>query len=357
MITRFLSVVLVLLLPAGAMAQCTASFTYTANGNTVTFDGMVAPAQGPGAQYLWWFSDNNTSASVEDPVHTFSAPGTYMVYFSVYDPSTQCTDSLGQSVVVGGCTADFTAIDSMNTVSFTSTTTAGPGAQYVWSFGDNNYSNAANPTHTYLSPGTYLVCLTVYDAQQNFCDSTCHPVTVQGPPGGCVTNFTSIDSIGYVFFISSTNAGPNAMYVWDFGDGNFANTANPSHIYAAPGIYTVCLTVYDSMQNICDSTCQTIQVSTVGMTETDALQASLNAAPNPADGSLAISFMANNTGTATITLFDAAGRIATGQNVNVHSAGLTKTELNTSTTPQGVYLVKIEVNGTTAWTRIAITHQ
>lgn len=36
---------------------------------------------------------------------------------------------------------------------------------------------------------------------------------------------------------------PIHIWFWDFGDGAFANTPNPSHIYTAPGVYTVSLTV------------------------------------------------------------------------------------------------------------------
>lgn len=354
MITRLFVLSALFLLPLMTSAQCNGSFTYTMNGNTVTFDGTVSPAPSQNAQYYWWFSDNNTSASVQDPVHTFSAPGTYVVCFSVYDASVSCMDSVCQSVTVGGCNADFTWIDSLLNFSFMSTTTAPQPAQYVWDFGDGNFSTAANPYHTYMSAGTYTVCLTVYDSLQNFCDSTCHVVTAQG---GCTADFTAIDSLGYVFFISTSTLGASGYYAWDFGDGDYSNQMNPSHVYASPGTYYVCLFVYDSLQNFCDSACYTIQVNAVGMAESDALQASLGASPNPADGNLAITFAALSSGTATITFFDAAGRIAAEQNVNVASAGFTKTEMNTTTIPQGIYLVKIAVNGTEAWTKVAITHQ
>lgn len=259
--------------------------------------------------------------------------------------------------IAGGCNADFTWVDSLNNVAFTSTTTAPQPAQYVWDFGDGNYATTANPNHTYASPGTYNVCLMVFDSLQNFCDSTCHSVIIQAPNNGCSANFSAVDSMGYTFFFGYSSLASGGYYFWDFGDGNYSSAPNPSHVYTNAGTYLVCLTVYDSLQNFCDSTCHMVQVSTVGMAENIALQASLGAAPNPADGNLSITFATLSTGTATISFFDAAGRIAAEQNVNVASAGLTRTEMNTTTIPQGIYLVKIAVNGSTAWTRVAITHQ
>lgn len=275
MITRFIAIFALLLLPFAGSAQCQASFTYTTNGSTVTFDGSVTPGPAPGAQYLWWFSDNNTSSTQQDPVHTFSAPGSYMVCFTVYDSLAMCMDSVCQTIVIAG---------------------------------------------------------------------------------GCNADFMTVDSVPYVFFFGSSTLGPNGYYVWDFGDGNYSTQMNPSHIYTNPGLYVACLTVYDSLQNFCDSTCHVIQVAAVGMAESDFLQ-SLNASPNPADDNLTVSFATAAPGTATITLFDAAGRVASLQSVNVTSAGSNRTDINTSNLSQGIYLVKIAVNGNAAWTRVAITHQ
>lgn len=46
------------------------------------------------------------------------------------------------------------------------------------------------------------------------------------------------------FFSNSVNG---EVFVWDFGDGNTSNQMNPTHIYENEGVYTVKLTVYDSL--------------------------------------------------------------------------------------------------------------
>ena len=55
------------------------------------------------------------------------------------------------------------------------------------------------------------------------------------------TPLTGTDTLT-VRFIDSSTGGATA-YVWNFGDGDSATTANPVHKYAAPGTYTVNLTV------------------------------------------------------------------------------------------------------------------
>lgn len=53
------------------------------------------------------------------------------------------------------------------------------------------------------------------------------------------------DICGQVFFQDLTVAvsGTSLCYTWDFGDGNSSTLASPTHMYAADGVYTVCLTV------------------------------------------------------------------------------------------------------------------
>jgi hypothetical protein len=45
---------------------------------------------------------------------------------------------------------------------------------------------------------------------------------------------------------------------WDFGDGTSSQDTSPVHLYAASGIYTVCLTVCNA--NACDTVCHEVEV-------------------------------------------------------------------------------------------------
>jgi len=348
-----------LLFPFLGKAQCTASFTSSANGLTVTFNGTVSPVGGPLSSYYWWFSDGNSSSSVEDPTYTFSAPGNYTVCFSYYDPSTQCADSVCQTISVGSsvCNASFISIDTAGYTYFLGNSTAGPGAMYYWDFGDGNLGSGQNPWHQYANPGTYLACLTVYTANQVFCDSTCQTVVVTSS-GGCNVDFTWIDSVGYAFFISSSTLGNGGNYYWDFGDGNYSTSMNPSHVYSTPGNYMVCVSVYDSLQQFCDSTCYLINVqSQASVGENSELLNSFAVSPNPADANVNLTFNAEHAGAATITWYDASGRESRTEEITLPGNGQVNYQVNTTEMPQGIYLLKLEVNGAVAWRKIALTHQ
>ena len=66
-----------------------------------------------------------------------------------------------------------------------------------------------------------------------------------GAPAGNTVNFTNTSSG------SSTQS-------WDFGDGNTSTLANPSHTYAGPGNYNVCLIVDNG--NCTDTTCSLVTI-------------------------------------------------------------------------------------------------
>lgn len=68
------------------------------------------------------------------------------------------------------------------------------------------------------------------------------------PPAGPeapTADFTfSIGGLGVAFIdLSDPGSSPITSYAWDFGDATNSNVANPVKTYAAPGTYTVELTV------------------------------------------------------------------------------------------------------------------
>jgi len=86
------------------------------------------------------------------------------------------------------------------------------------------------------------------------------------------TNIDSALYVGYFNFASADSLtanftpqllGDSALsYLWDFGDGNQSSLAAPSHTYAAPGIYNVCLTVdfFNNNQACSSSICNTVPI-------------------------------------------------------------------------------------------------
>lgn len=87
--------------------------------------------------------------------------------------------SYSQSVVpfkytpVSPPAASYTFISNNLQAIFTDQST-GQIATWDWDFGDGNFSNLANPSHTYDSSGIYRVCLTItdtYGCQDSICDT------------------------------------------------------------------------------------------------------------------------------------------------------------------------------------------
>jgi PKD repeat protein len=144
--------------------------------------------------------------------------------------------------------ADFTYIINDLTVSFTDTSTDPDGfiVGLLWDFGDGTTSTEQNPVHTYSAAGTYTVTLTVTD-DDGATDSVSKDITVTEPNLPPVADFTyTINGMTVTFTDNSYDPdGVIVSWLWDFGDGNTSTEQNPIHTYAAPGSYTVTLTVTD----------------------------------------------------------------------------------------------------------------
>ncbi len=126
---------------------------------------------------------------------------------------------------------------------------------YLWDFKDGSAtSNLANPTHLYVTPGTYVAELTVTDGQgatKTAQVSVTVPVIPNQPPvavGSATPNEGPAPLL--VQFSSAGSNDPDGgvitAYLWDFGDGITSNAQNPTHSYAGLGDFTAKLTVTDS---------------------------------------------------------------------------------------------------------------
>jgi hypothetical protein len=147
--------------------------------------------------------------------------------------------------------------------------TASGASMYNWAVYDNawNYLYDVNNPNLSYNPGasgSYNVCLTAYDSLQNFCDSTCYSVTViDSTGGGSGCNVTS-NAMANGSSIEGTASGAS-MYHWIVYDNSWnylydTNNGNFTYTPGFSGFFNVCLTAYDSQQNVCDSTCYMFQL-------------------------------------------------------------------------------------------------
>jgi PKD repeat protein len=241
-----------------------ADFTTGNEGNTIYFN-VASPVKGVG--YSWDFGDNTTATGL-NPIHTYSTPGGYMVTLNVMDSMVvfcQANTSKYITVGIGGCTTlaefSFTQDSLAKTVSFNDKS-IGKNLKYYWDYGNGSFSSQSNPyTYKYPVGGNYSVCLTVIDTVQLCQSSTCHVIKANNMPD-CKTKFMFFtDSGSNKIQFDGRSLNTAGSYSWDFGNGDYSNSPNPSYTYPAPGYYNVCLTTHDSILSGCQSQyCENVHV-------------------------------------------------------------------------------------------------
>ncbi len=254
------------------LSACIASFTHTQTAaNTIQYTS-TSTGTSSNTTYSWNFGDGN-SGSGSPSSHFYNLPGHYTVTLFISDSiaghcSSTHTDtaSVTGSVVCAitgsiyqvnaSCT---TCADGNASVNISSGGTA--PYTYSWSGGTAPTSTSA----TGLAPGTYSVLLT--DA------NNCHfsqSFTITSRDTNCHAAFTKVQSAANTIQFTSTSlhVSSNTTYNWQYGDGTasgYSFTANQSHVYSAPGLYTVCLLIQDTMngagQSCASHLCDTVHVS------------------------------------------------------------------------------------------------
>ncbi|MCU0435591.1 MAG: PKD domain-containing protein [Bacteroidia bacterium] len=323
-----------LILSSNLAAQCNASFTWTqTQNNVIAFTNASTPTS---AGMFWDFGDQQTSSQIS-PTHTYFNPGTYQVCLAIVDSFAGCVDIFCDTIVVTGnptvCAANFTWVQTgPGIISFTNTSTPSTsGYSFSWNFGNSQTSPAVSPVHTYASPGTYIVCLTMFNTSN--CQSTyCDTIQVTGtPPPPCQAAFTFTQNGAGVVQFTNTSLPSTAGYFfsWNFGNSQGSLQVSPSATYAASGSYIVCLTMVDST---CQSTvCDTIQVIISGTSELDLLGWSLY--PNPANDVLNVQTAAGIRGMQ-YHILDISGR-------EVYAGVFSESRISVGDLLPGVYLLSV----------------
>lgn len=130
----------------------------------------------------------------------------------------------------------------------------------VWTFGDGYSSNELNPTHFYSATGVYLVCLkvTIFNGEECCTREICKEIKIEKPcEGDCEIRAEinyKIDprNCEVLFGTDIIYTGlPIGTWFWDFGDGTTGTGSNPTHQYAGPGVYKVCVTLFANDRDKC----------------------------------------------------------------------------------------------------------
>ncbi|MCD6020157.1 MAG: Microbial collagenase precursor [Bacteroidetes bacterium] len=195
-----------------------------------------------GSTYLWKFGDGNT-ASTANTNHTYTnTSNTVNQTFTcslVAISANGCRDSLDKTLLVYFKPFSNFALDTPRCLSktITFTNTSQGSVNDSWNFGDGSpLSGLTNPTHTYtnntINNVTYSVQL--ISTSTSGCKDTSGAVTTifAKPIAGALLTPTAGCSPLPVTMNSSSSFAHS--YIWKFGDGNSATTANTTHIYTNP---------------------------------------------------------------------------------------------------------------------------
>jgi PKD repeat protein len=289
------------------------------NGYATTFtfvfnwgDGQMASTQ--------------TGSSPQAFMHTYSVPGSYTVQATATD-TTGATNSATQTIAVTdvGPTVVIAApspspVASMSSTFLASASSITPaitnaGYTFAFSWGDGTplqgvsslpLSDSASPTHIYANPNVYTLTVSATDEYGGTGTATTTVNVADIPPtasflapsfSGSAASPVSVSVQASTPSMSAANGGFTCTLSWGDGQNStvmtlpgvttppsmlYAATATPSHTYDAPGMYTVSLTVTDSLGTASTPVTATVTVADVAPTITNFMHPNGNlAVPTP----------------------------------------------------------------------------
>ena len=119
-----------------------------------------------------------------------------------------------------------------------------PTSTYSWSVTGGTIAFGTNPAEilvTWGSMGVGSIALTIVNSNNETIVIEVCVTILEGPTAAfqALTNTVCLNSP--INFINNSIGGDD--FLWDFGDGNFSNSFEPSHQYSSPGSYDVTLYV------------------------------------------------------------------------------------------------------------------
>jgi len=247
----------------GQTNTCMAGFTYKPDYLNKLKYYFFDYSYGKISSWQWSFGDGSSS-NIQNPAHTYTKDGIYLVSLSISDTVNNCTDSIAMyldtrdTFINPGCKAYFYYYPD-NKDSFTIyfvTDSSNTSSVFTWSLGDNTSATGNFVKHTYSTKGKYLVCVTMYDSVLNCSDTFCETIEIPFKTP-CYSYFYYDVNGDTVTFYADKNNYKNAKFIWNFGDGtgDIDTALIKKHVYTKKSTYEVCLTVVtstDSCYEYCD---------------------------------------------------------------------------------------------------------
>ncbi len=246
-------------------AQLDASFTYTQTNKGCTPDSVVFNNTSSGAtSYEWHFGDGSSSTAA-NPSHIYYSEGAFVLELWAY--SSTDTDHTQKTIyMIDSADAGFTPSADSFCVGAPVNFYNGSNEQLnpYWDFGDGQTSHSLEPTHSYSSPGKYII----KHAVSNSCsadtavDSVYIATDVRPEANFYIDNSTPVCPGESVNFRNQSVNGDNT-FKWFFGNGDSSKEIHPNYTYAQADTYTITMITMNNCGNdtateqlIVDSTVQ-----------------------------------------------------------------------------------------------------
>ncbi len=207
--------------------------TSTASGCAPLTVQFMDSSQGTVDSWQWSFPGGTPSSSnLENPLVSYTVPGSYPVTLTVSNDAGSSTTSLNGNIEVTGPPEPLFEYSIQGlTVAFNNL--SGNYTSVEWKFGDGAESEEVSPVHTYAAPGVYTVELVAANecGKEEFTEE----VTIVPPPTAA--------------FQSESLSGCAPVLMQFINISSFGETStapDPICSFAAPGTYEVTLITYNA---------------------------------------------------------------------------------------------------------------
>jgi gliding motility-associated-like protein len=209
--------------------------------------------------FIWKFGDNTPPVigGMNSVNHTYPGPGSYTAWLVLRDTA-YCNypDSFEIPLEIAINVDAVFKTDSVGCAPYTAgfDNTSVAGQTYEWDFGDpasggNNTSTAFEPSHTFNTPGRYVITLVATNLNTcNITDTFRFAINVYEKPTADFT-YTPVVPVENTPNVFANNSSANAIrFKWDFGDGDTLLTtsrAPVTHQYNATTTFNACLIAFN----------------------------------------------------------------------------------------------------------------
>ncbi|MCB0516998.1 MAG: choice-of-anchor J domain-containing protein [Chitinophagales bacterium] len=310
----------------------------TASGLVVDFSAM--PQGGSLCDITWDFGDGS-SATGADVTHTYATEGSYTVTVS----GTYAGETITQTVTVNVSCALAVSVNAGAT-SATASSTGGTNVTYAWADANGNAIGTGSSISNLNESTTYSItatdasgCTDMATFTTASCAISISGYTIQGTSVTVLSSQISNGTSPYTYQWTNANTGGV------LGNSSVINNINNG----------VLLQVVITDASGCSATYQElINVEQVGLEKLDNV-AQVSLLPNPANNVLSINIQLENThSNVALDIIDVTGKIVWSL-PNAQRSAINET-LDVSNFANGIYFVRLNVDGKTASDKIVVNH-